>query len=279
MTEDKQQPQSHDNGQQDNTIGQLDGYLPVDEFVEEVSVDGKTIKRKGIYLLPNLFTTAALFSGFYAVVSSMQGRFEEATLAILVAMVLDILDGRVARLTNTQSAFGAEYDSLSDMVSFGVAPALVMFNWSLASLGKFGWAVCFIYVAGAAVRLARFNTMTESSDKNYFTGVASPAAAASIACAVWLCLDLGYEVGNLPDWLDILLAIMTAANGFLMVSNFKYISFKGVDFKNRVPMTVLIITILIFSIVLISPSTVLLSLLVLYIASGPFVTWRYKRKQ
>lgn len=274
MTQDKQ---PNEQSEREETIGHLDGYLPVDEFVEEVSVDGKTIKRKGIYLLPNLFTTAALFSGFYAVVSSMQGRFEEAALAILVAMVMDILDGRVARLTNTQSAFGAQYDSLSDMVSFGVAPALVMFNWSLASLGKFGWAVCFIYVAGAAVRLARFNTMAESDDKNYFTGVASPAAAASVACAVWLCLDLGYSAASLPDWISILLAVMTAANGFLMVSNFKYMSFKGVDFKNRVPMTVLIITILIFSIVLISPSTVLLSLLLVYIASGPFVTWRYKK--
>jgi CDP-diacylglycerol--serine O-phosphatidyltransferase len=234
--------------------------------------------HKGIYLLPNLFTTGALFSGFYAVVSGMHGRFEEATIAILVAMIMDILDGRVARLTNAQSAFGAEYDSLSDMVSFGVAPALVMFSWALSSLGKFGWAVAFVYVAAAAVRLARFNTMAESADKRYFTGLASPGAAATLACTIWLCSSFGLVGEELPVALAVAVAILTALVGLLMVSNFKYHSFKGVALKGRVPMAVLIVAILIFSLIVIDPPAVLLTLLLIYVISGPLASMKRKPK-
>ena len=148
-----------------------ESLLPIDEHVEEgQDAEGRKVRHRGIYLLPNLFTTAALFSGFYAIINGMNGQFDHAAIAIFVAMVLDGLDGRVARLTNTQSAFGAEYDSLSDMVAFGVAPALVAFEWALGSLGKVGWMVAFIYVAGAALRLARFNTMVGKADKRYFIG-------------------------------------------------------------------------------------------------------------
>jgi CDP-diacylglycerol--serine O-phosphatidyltransferase len=219
-----------------------------------------------------------LFSGFYAVVSGMHGRFEEATIAILVAMIMDILDGRVARLTNAQSAFGAEYDSLSDMVSFGVAPALVMFSWALSSLGKFGWAVAFVYVAAAAVRLARFNTMAESADKRYFTGLASPGAAATLACTIWLCSSFGLVGEELPVALAVAVAILTALVGLLMVSNFKYHSFKGVALKGRVPMAVLIVAILIFSLIVIDPPAVLLTLLLIYVISGPLASMKRKPK-
>ena len=154
----------------------IENILPVDEHEEEVSVNGKTERRRGIYLLPNLFTTAALFSGFYAIISGVNGNFESASIAIFVSMIFDGLDGRVARLTNTQSKFGEQYDSLADMVSFGAAPALVMFSWALSGLGKFGWACSFIYLACAALRLARFNAMIDTADKNFFntTGISSP---------------------------------------------------------------------------------------------------------
>ncbi len=174
----------------ENVAPRLD--FPVDEHEEEVSVNGRTVRRKGIYLLPNLFTTGALFAGFYAVIAAMRGDFESAPIAIMFALVFDGLDGRIARLTQTSSKFGAEYDSLADMVSFGVAPALVVFSWALGDLGKFGWSAAFIYVACAALRLARFNTQIETADKNYFTGLASPAAACVIGSTVWVCHDLGW---------------------------------------------------------------------------------------
>ena len=154
--------------------------------------------RRGIYLLPNMITTAAMFSGFYAIVAAMDGRFEAAAVAIFIAMILDGLDGRVARLTNTQSDFGVQYDSLSDLVSFGIAPALLMYNWSLSfmkqdsiTLGKLGWLAAFIYVAAAALRLARFNTQAGTADKNYFQGLATPAAAGTMVSAIWFCADQG----------------------------------------------------------------------------------------
>src|SRR5512143_4194918 len=153
----------------------------------------KRMRDRGIYLLPNLFTTGALFAGFYAIVQAMNGRFELSAVAILIAMVMDGLDGRVARLTHTQSAFGAEYDSLSDMVSFGVAPALVAYEWALKGMGKLGWIAAFIYVAGAALRLARFNTMLEVADKRWFTGIPSPAAAALVAGMVWIVDDYNVD--------------------------------------------------------------------------------------
>ena len=165
--------------------GETESLLPFDEHVEEVSENGQKVRHRGVYLLPNLFTTAALFAGFYAIIAAMHGNFDSAAIAIFIAMVFDGMDGRVARLTNTSSAFGEQYDSLSDMVSFGLAPALVMFSWSLHDLGKLGWAAAFIYAACAALRLARFNTQIGIVDKKHFVGLASPAAAAIIASIVW----------------------------------------------------------------------------------------------
>lgn len=256
----------------------LDSLLPVDEHVEEVSVDGETRRQHGIYLLPNLFTTGALFAGFYAVIAGMNQRFEVAAIAIFAAMVFDGLDGRVARLTNTQSKFGAEYDSLSDMVSFGVAPALVMFSWALSDLGKFGWMAAFIYVACAALRLARFNTQIDTANKNYFSGLASPAAAAVVAGFVWVCQEEGYIGDATPLQLSILAALITVAAGFLMISNIAYNSFKGVDFKGRVPFVAMIVVVFLFAIVMLHPPRVLLIAFLLYAVSGPVMAIRNRRK-
>ena len=253
--------------------------LLVDEHEEEESVDGMTVRGQGIYLLPNLFTTGALFAGFYAIIAAMRGNYEAASLAIFVAMLFDGLDGRVARLTNTSSKFGAEYDSLSDMVSFGVAPALVVFSWALGDLGKFGWSVAFIYVACAALRLARFNTQIDTSDKNYFTGLASPAAASVIASTVWVCHDAGWVGEALPYELAVVVGLLTAVVGFLMIANFRYYSFKSVDFKSRVPFVVMIGMILVFGLVTVDPPRILLFSFLVYAASGPvtqFLNWRKK---
>jgi CDP-diacylglycerol---serine O-phosphatidyltransferase len=221
--------------------------------------------RRGIYLLPNLFTTAALFSGFYAIISSMNGHFDKAAVAIFIAMVLDGLDGRVARMTNTQSAFGAEYDSLSDMVSFGMAPALVAFTWSLQDLGKVGWVAAFVYAAAAALRLARFNTQLAVADKNFFTGLASPSAAALVAGTVWALNDMGVSGADVT-WL---MAILVPASGLLMVSNIKYHSFKGLDLKGKVPFVALLAVVLVFVVVSIDPAKVLLLFFLGYALSGP----------
>jgi len=245
--------------------------LLVDEHEEEVSENGRTVRRQGIYLLPNLFTTGALFAGFYAIIAAMRGDFESAPIAILFAMVFDGLDGRVARLTNTASKFGEEYDSLSDMVSFGVAPALVMFSWALGDLGKFGWSAAFIYVACAALRLARFNTQIDTADKNYFTGLASPAAAAVIATTVWVCHDLGWVGSAIPPEVAVVVGILTATVGFLMIANFPYSSFKGIDFRGRVPFVVMIAVVLIFGLITVDPPTVLLAGFLIYALSGPIM--------
>ena len=252
--------------------------LPVDEHEEEVSVNGRTVRQQGIYLLPNLFTTGALFAGFYAVIAAMRGDFESAPIAIFFALVFDGLDGRIARLTNTSSKFGAEYDSLSDMVSFGVAPALVMFSWALGDLGKLGWSAAFIYVACAALRLARFNTQIETADKNYFTGLASPAAACVIGSTVWVCHDLGWVGENLPYELSIIVALLTAAIGFLMIANFPYYSFKGIDFRGRVPFVVMIAVVLIFGLVTVDPPRIFLLAFLAYAASGPVMAVVNRRR-
>jgi len=252
----------------------------VDEHEEEESVNGRTVRRQGIYLLPNLFTTGALFAGFYAIIAAMRGNYEAAPMAIFVAMVFDGLDGRVARLTNTSSKFGAEYDSLSDMVSFGVAPALVVFSWALGDLGKFGWSVAFIYVACAALRLARFNTQIGKTDKKYFTGLASPAAASIIASAVWVCHDAGWVGEALPYELAILVGLLTAIVGFLMIANFPYYSFKSIDFRSRVPFVVMIAMVLVFGLVTVDPPRILLLSFLVYAASGPvaqFLKWRKRQ--
>ena len=252
--------------------------LLVDEHEEEVSENGRTVRRQGIYLLPNLFTTGALFAGFYAVIAAMRGDFESASIAIFFALVFDGLDGRIARLTNTSSKFGAEYDSLSDMVSFGVAPALVMFSWALGGLGKLGWSAAFIYVACAALRLARFNTQIDTADKNYFTGLASPAAACVIASTVWVCNDLGWVGENLPYEVSLLVALLTAAIGFLMIANFPYSSFKGIDFRGRVPFVVMIAVVLVFGLVTVDPPRIFLLAFLAYAVSGPVMLVLKRRK-
>lgn len=225
-------------------------------------------RRRGIYLLPNLFTTAALFAGFYAIIAAMNNRFEPAAVAIFIAMVLDGLDGRVARMTNTQSEFGAEYDSLSDMVSFGLAPALVMYEWSLSSMGKLGWLAAFVYTAGAALRLARFNTQVGIADKRYFQGLASPSAAAIVAGLVWVGFDYGIAGANLR-----LVAFMvTVACGLLMVSNIRYYSFKDLDFKGKVPFVAVLIVVLVFVLITLDPPTVLFGGFLIYALSGPVTT-------
>ncbi len=232
-------------------------------------------RRRGIYLLPNLFTTAALFSGFYAVLAAVNSQFDAAAIAIFVAMVLDGMDGRVARMTNTQTAFGAEYDSLSDMVAFGLAPALVMYVWALKGLGKFGWLAAFIYTAAAALRLARFNTQVGIADKRYFQGLPSPAAAAILAAAIWGAVEYGIN----KDDVDSLVGLLTAAVGLLMVSNFRYHSFKELDFRGKVPFFALVVIMLVFSIVLWEPPFVLFAVFLTYAVSGPVLTLIYLRQR
>ena len=239
---------------------------------QEPETKKSMLRSKGIYLLPNLFTTGALFFGFYAVVASMNGHFEKAAIAIFVAMILDGLDGRVARMTNTQSEFGAEYDSLADMVSFGVAPALIAFSWSLQSLGQVGWIAAFIYVAGAALRLARFNTQVDTADKNYFTGLASPAAAAIVAGTLWALSEYGVSG---PD-VAILMSVVVGTAGLLMVSNFQYHSFKGIDLKGKVPFVAMLAIVAVFAVISLDPPTILLSVFLIYGSSGPVMTvWKW----
>lgn len=248
----------------DQTQKSDEDYLRDGEVVEEEVVEGARVRRKGIYLLPNLLTTASLFSGFYAMVSAANGMFENAAIAIFISMILDGLDGRVARMTNTQSKFGEEYDSLADMVAFGVAPGLVAFFWSLNGLGKFGWAITFIFLAGAALRLARFNTQIGSADKKFFVGLPSPSAAAVIAGLVW-CFH-GFE--NTP-WLTALTVLTVGGTGVLMVSNIMYRSFKDLDLRGRVPFAAILIVVLVFVVIAVDPGTVLFAIFLAYGLSGP----------
>lgn len=246
------------------------------EVVEdERDEGGKKVRNKGIYLLPNLFTTAALFSGFYAIIAGMNQHFEPAAIAIFVAALFDGMDGRVARMTNTQSAFGAEYDSLSDMVSFGVAPALVVFSWSLHSLGKIGWICAFIYAVAAAFRLARFNVQLSVADKRYFIGLASPLAAAIIASMVWAGAD--NHIAGLDQQLAVGVAVITVLSAFLMVSNFRYYSFKELD-RSRVPFAVMLPVVLVLGIINYDLPIGLLTVSVVYALSGPVGTLWNRRK-
>jgi CDP-diacylglycerol--serine O-phosphatidyltransferase len=243
---------------------------------------GDVKRRKGIYLLPNLFTTAALFCGFYAIVAAINGRFEPAAIAVFVAMLLDGIDGRVARLTNTESEFGAQFDSLSDMVCFGLAPALVMYEWALggmASLGwapaKLGWLAAFVYTAGAALRLARFNTQSGSADKRYFIGLPSPSAAAIMVGLVWVGNDLGIH-GDQLLWLAF---FVTVGTGMLMVSNIIYHSFKQVDLKGRVPFVTILAVVLAFVFASIDPPKVFFGVFFTYGLSGPALfLWRRRQR-
>ncbi len=263
---------SEDKPEQDAIpASKLESSIPIGEHEEEVSEGGRKVVRRGVYLLPNIFTMGALFSGFYAIVAAMNGVFENAAIAIFVAMFLDGLDGRVARLTKTQSAFGAELDSLSDMVSFGVAPALVVFSWGMGPLGRVGWALSFIFVAGAALRLARFNTQIATADNRYFSGMASPPAAALVASLVWLCVENGLQGAALPYSLSVIAGVVTAAVGVLMVTNIPYHSFKGIDFKGRVPFMMALLIPLIIAIVFVDPPLVLLSMASTYAVSGPIL--------
>ena len=238
-------------------------------------------RPRGIYLLPNLFTTAAMFAGFYAIVAAIGGRYSEAAMAVFIAGVLDGLDGRVARMTGTQSDFGVQYDSLSDLVSFGVAPALVLYTWSLSSLaeygslwGKVGWAAAFIYAACAAMRLARFNTQVGVADKRYFQGLASPAAAGLCMSFVWTIekFDLsGIDVQFISP-------VIAIVSGLLMVSNVRYFSFKAWPTSDRVPFIWIPAALLIIVALAVDPPRVLFGIAALYTLSGPIMTlWGLRR--
>ncbi len=231
-------------------------------------------RRKGIYVLPNLFTLAALFGGFYAIVMAMNGRFEQAAIGVFCAMVLDSLDGRVARMTNTQSAFGEQMDSLSDMVSFGAAPALIAYVWALTSLGRWGWIAAFVYCACAALRLARFNVNTAVVDKRFFQGLPSPAAAALVTGFIWLMTDAGVA-GAQVRWV---MFGLTLYAGLTMVTNVPFYSFKDISIKRSVPFAVIVLLALGIAVINIDPPTVIFGLFVVYGLSGyALYVWRRTR--
>ena len=248
----------------------------MNDYDDERRLLKNRVRRRGIYLLPNLFTTAALFAGFYAIVQAMNANFDQAAVAIFVAMVLDGLDGRVARMTRTQSAFGAEFDSLADMVSFGAAPALFIYEWALRDLGKLGWIAAFVYVAGAALRLARFNTLLEVADKRWFQGLPSPSAAAVVAGFVWIIDDLGYNPADLR-WVA---WAVTLFAGLTMVSNLKYYSFKAINLRKSVPFVAIFVIVLVLALLSYQPAIVLFAAFVAYGLSGYGVsTWMLLRER
>jgi len=238
---------------------------------------------RGIYLLPNLFTTAAMFAGFYAIVAAIGGRYTDAAIAVFVAGILDGLDGRVARLTGTQSDFGVQYDSLSDLVSFGLAPSLVLYTWSLSALkaygsgwGKLGWAAAFIYAACAALRLARFNTQVGVADKRYFQGLAIPAAAGLAMSYLWAVDDLGLTGANVR----FITPVVAIVAGLLMVSRFRYFSFKTFPRSDRVPFAWILIVVLILVALAINPARMLFAIAALYALSGPVLTlWGLRKSR
>jgi len=230
--------------------------------------------RKGIYILPNLFTTGALFAGFSAIVQATKGNFELAAILIFVAMVLDGLDGRVARMTNTTSEFGIQYDSLSDMVSFGLAPALVVYEWSLHSMGKIGWLVAFVYVAATALRLARFNTHA-ADEKSFFQGLPSPSAAAILAAFIWVVNDYGMQGTDFK----IVTLLLTLTAGILMVSNVPFRSFKDFDLKSHVPFVVILGIVIALVVIVYDPPRVLLMGFTIYLISGPVSALLHRKKK
>ncbi len=248
----------------------------------------KSIRRRGVYLLPNLLTSAALFAGFYSIISGINGKFEPAAIAIIVAGLLDGLDGRVARLTNTQSDFGEQYDSLADLISFGLAPALLAFNWSLSSLseistmtGKLGWLAAFLFVACAALRLARFNTQVGVVDKQYFQGLASPAAAGTLVFTIWFFIDNGVS-GATVSWL---IFFETVALGILMFSRVRYYSFKAGPSGDKVPAYWVLLAVLIIVLLALDPPIMGMIFGSVYVLSGLIITvagrrnWKLKREQ
>ncbi len=229
-------------------------------------------RSKAIYLLPNLLTTAGLFCGFFAIIAATQGKFEMAAMAVFIAMVFDGLDGRVARMTQTQSAFGVQYDSLSDVIAFGVAPALVVYLWALSGIeGRWGWIGAFVYVAGAAIRLARFNVQVDTTDKNFFVGLASPAAAALLMGMVWVGEDSGWHEAGLAGWVW----LITVLAGLLMVSSLPYYSFKSLNLRKRVSYLSVPLIIVIFALAVRDFALTLWSLFLLYALSAPvYALWR-----
>jgi CDP-diacylglycerol---serine O-phosphatidyltransferase len=238
--------------------------LPLDDTED---APGVRRRRKGIFILPNLFTLAALFGGFYGIVMAMNGQFEQSAIGIFCAMVLDSLDGRVARMTNTQSAFGEQMDSLSDMVSFGAAPALIVYEWALKGLGKWGWIAAFVYCSCAALRLARFNTNIGVVDKRFFQGLPSPAAAALVIGLIWVVTDLDPVLRSAP-WMIWLAFAFTLYSGLTMVTNVPFYSFKDVSFKRTVPFIVIVAIALGIAVVTIHPPVVLFGVFVVYGVSG-----------
>lgn len=235
----------------------------------------ETTHKRGIYLLPNLLTSLSLFSAFYAIVAAMKYDYEVAVIAIFVGMIADLLDGRIARLTNTQSEFGAQFDSLSDMVTFGVAPALVLYSWSLHAIGKIGWLISFMYTAAVALRLARFNVQHETSDIRYFIGMPCPPGAGVVCSLMWFFLSCGITDGQqLAPWLALVMFLIAS----LMVSNIAFYSFKDLDFKGRVPFISIIVILLAFVAVAAYPALVLMLSFTIYGASGPVYTLLRKRK-
>jgi len=247
---------------------------------------GEKIVHKGVFLLPNALTTGAMFAGFYSIISGINGHYTAAAVAVVIAGVLDGLDGRVARLTNTQSEFGVQYDSLSDLISFGLAPALLAFNWSLASMrdisplaGKLGWLAAFLFAACAALRLARFNTQASSGDKSYFQGLASPAAAGTLVATIWFFNDQGIS-GESVRWL---IWFETVALGLLMFSRVRYFSGKSWPTGDRIPTGFLFLVVLVFVLLAIDPPTVMMVVGLIYVTSGLVMTllgrqqWRKRR--
>lgn len=226
------------------------------------------VRGRGVYLLPNLFTVSALFAGFYAIVSATKGLFDTAAVAIFVAMLFDGLDGRVARLTDTQSEFGAQMDSLSDMVCFGVTPALVLYAWSLSGLGKLGWLAAFIYTVCSALRLARFNSMDDPDDKRYSRGLTTTIAAGFIASIIWMCTQ--YQISG--DHIKVVIAIITVAVALLKVSTVPYRSFKDFDGRNKIPFLAVVLLALILAFIALDPPDVFFACFALYVLSGP-VMW------
>lgn len=234
------------------------------------------LRRRGIYLLPNLFTTSALFAGFYAIVAAIRGNFDAAAIAVFVAMLLDGMDGRIARLTNTQSDFGAEYDSLADMISFGAAPALLAYEWLLHEVSKLGFLAAFLYVSCAALRLARFNVQVGSVDRKFFKGLPSPSSAALIAGFVWV--GDSYRLHD-HALLTALMFVLTVTAAGLMVSNFRYYSFKDLDLRGRVPFVSVLALVLGFGLISLDPPSVLLLGFLLYAISGPVLTLYQLRRR
>jgi CDP-diacylglycerol--serine O-phosphatidyltransferase len=245
-----------------------------DDHEEVVSEDGKKVTRRGIYLLPNLLTTASLFSGFFSIVSAIEGNFIASGMALFAAQMLDGLDGRVARLTNSQSLFGAQYDSLCDVISFGLAPAIIVFLWGLDSMGQTGWVFSFFYVAAAALRLARFNTFIGSED-TYFKGLPSPVASGMVVYFVWAMSSYGIQGEEVGSLLAILTATLTGCVSLLMVVNVPYYSFKEIELKKRVPFFSMLFVVFIFALISIDPPIVLVTCAFVYVLSGPII-WAVK---